>query len=268
VYIYSLKILFVGVISPKDIIIKQYRVKSTYEYIRGSKSKMTNYQNGKVYMIEALNGEEGDIYVGSTAKQYLSQRMTFHRLSYKYWKEGKADYVTAYDLFDKYGIENCSIILLETCPCNTRDELRSREGFHIRNLECVNKKMAGRTPAEYYVDNSEEIKQKSRDYRILNPDKILEASKNYYDNNKESLKDKSSNYYANNKEKVNVRNKQYNESHKEAIAIYKKEHYEKNKIRLQEKITCECGSTCSRMGMLEHKKTTKHKNYENSLIQT
>jgi hypothetical protein len=94
----------------------------------------------------------------------------------------------------------------------------------------------------------------------LNPDKIVEASKNYYDNNKESLKDKSSNYYANNKEKVNERNKEYNEIYKEAIA--------KNKIKLQEKITCECGSTCSRMSLSGHKKTLIHKNYENSLIQT
>jgi hypothetical protein len=232
-----LEILF-GVISHKIFIIKQYRVKSTYEYIRGSKSKMTNYQNGKVYMIEALNGEEGDIYVGSTAKQYLSQRMEKHRTSYKLWKEGKATFVSAYDLFDKYGLENCSIILLETCPCNTRDELRSREGFHTRNLACVNKRIEGRTSGEYYIDNREYIKEKSN------------------------------NYYANNKEMVLVRRKEHRESHKEIIDKCKKESYEKNKHKLQEKITCECGTTCSRKCMLRHKKSLIHKNYENSLIQT
>jgi hypothetical protein len=199
---------------------------------------MTNYQNGKVYMIEALNGEEGDIYVGSTAKQYLSQRMTFHRDSYKCWKEGKTSYLTAFGLFDKYGLENCSIKLLETCPCNSRDELRGREGFHIRSLVCVNKRIEGRTRAEHYQDNIEEMKEKSN------------------------------NYYANNKERVLVRCKEHRESHKEELAKYKNENYEKNKIRLREKITCECGSTCSRKCMSRHKKTLIHKNYENSLIQT
>jgi adenylate kinase family enzyme len=184
---------------------------------------MTNYQNGKVYKIECINGKEGDIYVGSTAKQYLSQRMTKHRNEYKYWKEGKAKYLTAYDLFDKYGIENCSIILLETCPCNSKDELRAREGFHTRNLACVNKRVEGRTHKEWRDDNKESIKQKKHDYRLNN---------------------------------------------KEGINIYSRERYEKNKITLREKITCECGSTCSRGSMSEHKKTKKHKNYENSLIQT
>jgi hypothetical protein len=229
---------------------------------------MTKCQNGKVYKIEPLNGEEGDIYVGSTAKQYLSQRMTKHRTSYKYWKEGKASYITAYNLFDKYGLENCSIILLETYPCNSKDELRAREGFHMRNLECVNKRIEGRTLAEWRENNKEEMKEKIREWRILNPDKIIEASKNYYDNNKESIKDKSRDFYANNKERVAIYNKEYCEKNVEAIAKYKKEHYEKNKIRLQEKITCECGSTCSRDGMSKHKKTLIHKNYVTSLIQT
>jgi hypothetical protein len=95
---------------------------------------MTNYQNGKIYKIECINGEEGDIYIGSTAKQYLSQRMDKHRTSYKLWKEGKASYVSAYDLFDTYGVENCSILLIEVCPCDLKDELRAREGFHIKIL--------------------------------------------------------------------------------------------------------------------------------------
>jgi hypothetical protein len=87
---------------------------------------MANYQNGKIYKIEALNGEEGDVYIGSTCKQYLSQRMDKHRTSFKLWKEGKVNNVTSYNLFDKYGVENCNIILLETFPCTSHDELFAR----------------------------------------------------------------------------------------------------------------------------------------------
>jgi hypothetical protein len=137
---------------------------------------MTNYQNGKVYKISCINGEEGDIYVGSTAKQYLSQRMTKHRESYKLWKERKADYVSAYDLFDRYGVKNCSIMLLETYPCNSRDELRGREGFHMRSLACVNKNMAGRTQGEWCEDNKEIIKQKRHQKYEKNKEMILRVA--------------------------------------------------------------------------------------------
>ena len=48
---------------------------------------MVNYGNGKIYKIECLT--TGLIYVGSTTKQYLSQRMDKHRMEYRYWKTKK-----------------------------------------------------------------------------------------------------------------------------------------------------------------------------------
>jgi len=37
---------------------------------------MVNYQNGKIYFIEPIcEHEENERYIGSTTKQYLSQRM-------------------------------------------------------------------------------------------------------------------------------------------------------------------------------------------------
>ena len=42
---------------------------------------MVNYNNGKIYKIEPIvDHDEGDIYIGSTTKQYLSMRMDKHRL--------------------------------------------------------------------------------------------------------------------------------------------------------------------------------------------
>ena len=61
---------------------------------------MVNYSNGKIYKIEPLEGEEGDVYIGSTTKQYLSQRMVEHRDSYKRWKSGaKIGKTSSYILF-------------------------------------------------------------------------------------------------------------------------------------------------------------------------
>ena len=74
---------------------------------------MVNYNNGKVYKIEPRSGGEiGDIYIGSTAEYYLSQRMGNHRYHYKLWKKNKSNKITSYDLFEKYGLENCHIVLL------------------------------------------------------------------------------------------------------------------------------------------------------------
>ena len=93
---------------------------------------MVNYENGKIYKIESYKGDM--IYIGSTTKEYLSQRMDTHRSSYKRWKNGKCHFVTSFKIFDEYGIENCHIVLLESVLCDSKDELMSREAYHIRNL--------------------------------------------------------------------------------------------------------------------------------------
>ena len=81
---------------------------------------MVNYNNGKIYKIEPLNGEEGDIYIGSTTKEYLSQRMDTHRSQYKCFLNGKGDRTTSFNLFNKYGVSNCNIILLELVNVNIK----------------------------------------------------------------------------------------------------------------------------------------------------
>ena len=69
---------------------------------------MVNYGNGKIYKIEPIcDHDDGDVYIGSTTKQYLSQRMDTHRTGYKSWRIGKHGKTSSYILFEKYGIENC-----------------------------------------------------------------------------------------------------------------------------------------------------------------
>ena len=136
---------------------------------------MVNYANGKVYMIEPTveRLDEGDIYIGSSAKEHLSQRMCEHRLQYNKWTDGrKVGKFSSYDLFDKYGVENCKITLLEVCSCNSRDELTSRESHYIRTLKCVNKCVPGRTRIEYRADNREYILNDKKNYRAANRESI------------------------------------------------------------------------------------------------
>ena len=59
---------------------------------------MVNYANGKIYKIECLT--TGLIYVGSTTKERLSQRMVEHRKKYKRHLKGKYPYTTSFKVLE------------------------------------------------------------------------------------------------------------------------------------------------------------------------
>jgi hypothetical protein len=123
-----------------------------------------NYKNGKIYKIEPRGDHsEGDVYIGSTTKEYLSQRMTAHRGAFKSFKSGSRKHkLTSFNLFDKYGVENCDIILLESVEANSKDELVSREAHYIRTIKCVNRFVPLRTTREYKQEHKEVISQKNK----------------------------------------------------------------------------------------------------------
>ena len=58
--------------------------------------------------------------------------------------------------------DDAYIELIEECPCNDKNELNRREGQMIREMNCVNKRIEGRTGKEYREDNKEYIKQKKK----------------------------------------------------------------------------------------------------------
>ena len=62
---------------------------------------MSKYQNGKIYKI--VDVEYNKCYIGSTCEE-LSQRMARHRAIYK---RKRASYVSSFDLFDEFGLDNC-----------------------------------------------------------------------------------------------------------------------------------------------------------------
>jgi hypothetical protein len=145
----------------------------------------TNYNNGKVYKIEPIcEYEEGEIYIGSTTKQYLSQRMTAHRTAYNHSKNGGKTQMTSFNLFDKYGINNCQIVLLELVNVNSKEELHQREAHYIRTLKCVNKNIPSRTKKEYREDNKEKIALKNKEWIEDNKEKIALKKKEWYESNK------------------------------------------------------------------------------------
>ena len=161
----------------------------------------TDYQKTKIYKIESHLGDK--IYIGSTAKEYLSQRFQQHKVQYKRWKNGKVGKYTSFELFDEYGIENCQIVLIEAYPCNSKDEKNAKEGHYIKTLNCVNKVVVGRTQKEYKQSDSgkEAVKKASKKYQQSDAGK--ETAKKYQqsEKGKQKTKEIQKNYYQRKKAK-------------------------------------------------------------------
>ena len=100
-------------------------------------------------------------YYGSTT-QILSQRFGGHARDHRVWQNGKGHYCSSFEIMK---FPNARIELVEIVDTKSKQVLRAREGHYIRTNDCVNKNVAGRTQAEWYVDNRETILQKQNTYK-------------------------------------------------------------------------------------------------------
>jgi hypothetical protein len=228
---------------------------------------VVNYQDGKIYCIRSHQTD--DIYIGSTT-QPLSVRMAGHRRHYKHWKEGKMHYVTSFQLLE---YDDCYIELIEEYPCDSKMELERREGQLIREMDCVNKCIVGRTQKEYAEEHKERRLQQSKEWREANREKLKQYQKQYQQDNKEHIAQQSKEWREANREKLKQYQKQYHQANKEQILHQKKQYYEDNREkitqRMKEKLTCECGGVHSRMHKARHERSKKHQEYiSNKIIDT
>jgi len=143
-----------------------------------------DYKNGKIYTIRSHQTDQ--IYIGSTT-QPLSKRLYEHRKKYKKYITGEHYYISSFDILQ---YEDAYIELLEEYPCENKMMLEKREGELMRDNNCVNKYIAGRTRKEYYQDNKDKIKE----YTEENKDKINEYKKKYREENKDKIKEHNKKY--------------------------------------------------------------------------
>ena len=193
--------------------------------------KQKDCAKGKIYFIRSNNPEIKSKYVGSTI-QTLAQRMTAHRANYNKWLKGKCGACSIFYEFQKYGVEQFHIELVEDYPCEREEQLYSRENFFIRQEDCVNKQLAFTTPEEKKA-NCKQYDQEHKEERIA-------RSKKYNQEHKEEIKQ---------------RNLKYRLEHNEELTIKKKQYYDKN----NELITCVCGCQIKKQSLKGHLKTEKHK---------
>ncbi len=150
------------------------------------------YNQGKIYKLVSF--QTNNVYIGSTAVSYLSNRLAKHRSNYNSFQIGKGHYVTSYELL-KY--DDVDIILIENYACQTKQELHARERYWIENTQnCVNKFIPTRTSYEYERSDTRRQTRKVRDanrqdqkadYYQLHKDQLLTRQKVYREANKDAI---------------------------------------------------------------------------------
>lgn len=144
------------------------------------------YETAKIYKLVDIGYTK--CYIGSTIEP-LSRRMTHHRSSYKNYKAGKYHYCSSFILFDEYGIDCIKIELIEEYPCNNKEQLVKREGEYIRQEQCVNKVIPGRSTKEWLVDNAEHVSKRQQQYRIDHQEELKQYEKRRRAHNLERIKE-------------------------------------------------------------------------------
>lgn len=87
-----------------------------------------------IYMIKSNNPEHPERYVGST-KCELYVRYANHKVDYRRFIEGiDTRQCQSFILFDKYGVENCSCILITQCLCSSKEERNKLEKYWINQI--------------------------------------------------------------------------------------------------------------------------------------
>jgi hypothetical protein len=195
---------------------------------------MVDYSLGKIYKLIG----SGLTYYGSTCQTTLSRRLSGHVGDYK----NKIKHHTSSYIIIEQG--NYSIILVESFPCKTKDELHARERFYIEGNECINKVIPARTKEESAV-MYKEYKKKYRETH-------KESAKEYRDAHKEYNKEYKKEFYLKNKDNINEKRKKYRDAHKE-----------EQKTHSSEKFICNCGGKYTMGHKSTHFKSKKHLNYIN-----
>ena len=208
------------------------------------------YHHSKIYKI--ICNDTGKIYVGSTTRNRIEERLIEHKCDKKQYNQGKSysHICASYQLLD-----NCRIELIEEYKCENLDELRIREQYHIENNECVN------------FIRAKGIGQKAqlKEWREKNKEKVKARKSLYYEKNKEYISEKKKEYREKNKEYISEKNKEWREKNKEKVKAQRKLYRENNKEKINtqkgRKVICDCGVSHTHDHTARHKRSKHHINY-------
>jgi hypothetical protein len=121
--------------------------------------RMPDYQKGKIYKL--YSPSKNLVYYGSTCET-LSQRLAKHKYANKVYNEGLVKHNCYSSLIFDCG--DYKIELIEEYPCNNKTQLLNKEAEYIKNNECVNPQIPGRTKQQWAKDNPESNKKAVKKY--------------------------------------------------------------------------------------------------------
>ena len=124
--------------------------------------------------------------MGSTTDT-LKSRFWKHRHEQRHSRSGSKLHTKMREL----GTACLQIELIEEYPCETKQQLREREGEWIKNIGTLNETISGRTAKTSYEENREVSVQSSGGKRT---EKKKEYNKNYRDNHKEKAQEYNQQY--------------------------------------------------------------------------
>ena len=117
------------------------------------------------FIVYKIFSEKGDkVYYGSS----IAKRSPLHRFqTHKYAYKTGILRCSSKELFDEYGVENCSFQIVEYC--NNKEHTRERERWYITNNDCINKVIPSKTVEEihaYRKQYADQHKEQRKEYDI------------------------------------------------------------------------------------------------------
>ena len=196
-----------------------------------------DYKNAKIYTVRSHQTDL--VYVGSTCSP-LHKRLSQHK------KASQSSLKTTVQAILRFG--DAYIELHEEFPCDNVEQLRKREGEVIRSINCVNKRIEGRTKEEW-----------NKQYYLQNRQQLNAVAKQWAEDNKEHVQELNRQSYEKNKDKVLERSKVHYEKNKEKRIAQQTKRYEQKKDEINKKVMCMvCQCLVSKPHMLRHHQTPKH----------
>lgn len=162
--------------------------------------QMTLY---RFYRIVGKGVEDSKEYIGST-KQQLHKRLYEHKFSYRTQKK----MTSSQKIFELYGIDNCSIILIHELECESKQHALKEERriYEERLAHIINTNRPSVSPDE----TSEQRRETAKKHYAVNK----EARKKYREENKDKMKEWHQRYRLKNKEKLREQQKARYEARK------------------------------------------------------
>jgi len=181
-----------------------------------------DYNNTIIYKIEHIEKDDL-VYVGHTTN--WDRRKYQHKKCCNNENSSKHNYKLYQMVKDNGGRDKFRMIEVEKYPCSDRREADKRETEIMKELK------ANLNTYKSYTTKEEKSEQDKK-YREENKDKMNE----YYENNKQIIKERSKLRYETNKEMIKEKSKDYGIKNESSIKVKRKEYDRKYRERNEDKI--------------------------------